>query len=399
MVSIYPPTKGGVAAYTREILDSYGRLMRSNLHITLLADKPVKMSKVPQGFLAPNIEIKRVWSHSVAYIFQILKSLTGKDYDLVHIHHEYFLYGGLFSSAIFALLILLLKAVKLKVIVQIHGIIQLKDIKRDFCRICDLSANQSIVGTMRIGIFIQTFLICKLANVCIVHAKCLKETLIRDYFAERKKIYVIRYGFARPMITPDEAFLKGKKNIHEILFYGFLTGYKGLEILLEAHARLVKEMSNVRLTIAGGNSPRSKVNYSTNLKQMTQKLGIAQRVTFTGFKEPQDMKKYFTNADIFVLPYVYSMASSDALSKAFQFLLPTVASDLGVFREELGYGKRGLLFQAGNEESLKDAIKFLLLHKGERQNAIKNIYEYSFDFSWDTTAKEVYRLWESLKTY
>lgn len=398
MVSIYPPTQGGVGTYTKEILSAYTRFTKSNLYITLLADRPAGMNKTSQETLTPNIAIKRVWTRNITYPLQIMKTLIREHPHLTHVHHEYFLYGGLLSSAIFPFFIILLKAIRLKVIVQIHGVIQLKNIDHNYCKTCELPSNEVLIKISRLGIFITTSLICKSADAIIVHANCLKETLVYDYCVNSEKIFVIRYGFAKPMITPKEAFLVRNKNVHEILFYGFLTGYKGLEILLAAHAELVEEMSNVHLRVVGGNSPRSKINHLNNLKQMTQKLGITDYVTFAGFKEPQDMGEYFTNAEIFVLPYIYSMASSDALSKAFQYLLPTVASDLGVLREELGCGKRGLLCQAGNKESLKDTIKYLLMHEAKRQSITESIYEHSLEFSWDTAAEEIYRLWAHLNS-
>ncbi len=81
-----------------------------------------------------------------------------------------------------------------------------------------------------------------------------------------------------------------------VLFVGRLAPVKGLEILLEAYARL--SLPNVALVLVGDGELRPR------LERLAGRLGISDRVTFAGYISPADTVSFYATADVLVLPSV-----------------------------------------------------------------------------------------------
>jgi glycosyltransferase involved in cell wall biosynthesis len=128
---------------------------------------------------------------------------------------------------------------------------------------------------------------------------------------------------AQPGATPGlflDAYpqLTGKRTI---LFLGRLHQKKGLQLLLQAWARVSSKADDVQLVIAGPDSE----NMRASLEKVTDELKLRSSVTFTGMLTGEQKWSAFAAASLFVLPS-YSEGFSIAILEALAMGLPVIVT-------------------------------------------------------------------------
>jgi glycosyltransferase involved in cell wall biosynthesis len=138
---------------------------------------------------------------------------------------------------------------------------------------------------------------------------------------------------------------------HQLLFFGMVRQYKGLDLLLRALAGTKPEIS---LTIAG-----EIWAHRTELLTLIAELQLGERVTLSdGYVAAEDVPAYFAQADALVLPYRSGTASQNALI-ALQFGIPVIATRAGAIAAAISDGVNGILCAAGDVADLTAAISLL----------------------------------------
>ncbi|MEW6399961.1 MAG: glycosyltransferase, partial [Bacillota bacterium] len=130
-----------------------------------------------------------------------------------------------------------------------------------------------------------------------------------------------------------------------------LTYQKGLDILMEAAARVLAGEPRARFVIGGEGPERPR------LEEMIRAHGLEGRVTLAGFV--QDVPAFLAGLDIYVLSSRYEglpLAILEAMAAA----LPVVAADVGGVAEAVVDGLTGLLVPPGDAAALAAAILALL---------------------------------------
>jgi len=122
---------------------------------------------------------------------------------------------------------------------------------------------------------------------------------------------------------PSRGTFRGRRGIPPgetvVLFLGRLHPKKGLDLLLPAFARVGHDCI---LVIAGP----GEETYQASLKAEATRLGIADRVVFTGMLLGEDKLAAFVDADLFVLPS-YQENFGIAVAEAMAAGLPVLISD------------------------------------------------------------------------
>ena len=126
MVSTLPPEGGGVSTYTKNLLESFDL---TNLKITVISRKNKSRPTKVDDFPNKRINVFPCWTPGFLYPFQIFKALCRFKPKLVHVQHEYFIFGGTLSASLFPLLLLFAKLLDSKVVVTLHGIVNPSEIK------------------------------------------------------------------------------------------------------------------------------------------------------------------------------------------------------------------------------------------------------------------------------
>jgi glycosyltransferase involved in cell wall biosynthesis len=323
----------GVVSYTKNLVCGLKDL-GTGIEIHVVADKNPGLQ---EEYMDDGVIVHRVFEKKASYFLRIFKILRKIKPHIVHIQHEYFLYGGVFSAILFPLLILLSRVVSYKVVVTFHGVLPLKLL--DDSKFREENGIEGPLWLLKIGLLIVTKLISSLAHAVVVHGPLLQENLVGSYGVDRKKVIVIPHGVYEIELTAwkDAKRKLGLQNKKIILFFGYLTGYKGLDLLIEAFGYIIRKIPEVVLIIAGGEHPRLKdsPNYRKYLEDLKAKArGISKNIIFTGFVPENEIPLYFSAADLVVFPYKFATSIgplsivcsyrkpflvSETLKKAFNF--------------------------------------------------------------------------------
>jgi glycosyltransferase involved in cell wall biosynthesis len=137
-----------------------------------------------------------------------------------------------------------------------------------------------------------------------------------------------------------------------VLFFGQIKRNKGLDILIKAYSESEISIKGYKLLIAGRCWGEEWANYQ---KIIEENLLSDDVVVVNSFIEPQMVYHYFNVAQYVLLPYT-EIFSSGVLIRASGYGKPVICSDLPAFMEEIVDKENGIIFQAGNVQSLASAL-------------------------------------------
>jgi PEP-CTERM/exosortase A-associated glycosyltransferase len=145
-------------------------------------------------------------------------------------------------------------------------------------------------------------------------------------------------------------------------FIGSFYAYEGLDLLIEALPQLLAALPEARVLLVGG-GPQEEA-----LKAQAQRLGVADKVVFTGRVPHDQVKRYYDLIDVLAYPR-HSMRLTELVTplKPLESMAQgrlLVASDVGGHQELIRDGETGTLFKAGDAESLKDALLGVFASRG-----------------------------------
>jgi len=95
-----------------------------------------------------------------------------------------------------------------------------------------------------------------------------------------------------------------------VLFLGRLVFQKGPDYFVEAAVRVVEHRPDVLFVVAGEGDMRG------TLMQRVASLGLGRNILFTGWIAPEDTRRLFAAADLFVMPSVsepFGIAALEAI--------------------------------------------------------------------------------------
>ena len=159
---------------------------------------------------------------------------------------------------------------------------------------------------------------------------------------------------------PDAA-LKSRLSLDGTTVLGFVGSfyaYEGLDLLLDAFYALHDRRPELRVLLVGGGPQEAK------LKAQAQRLGIADKVVFTGRVPHSEVSRYYDLIDLLAYPrhsmrlteLVTPLKPLEAMAQGRVF----VASDVGGHKELIRDGETGRLFKAGDAGALANAIEDML---------------------------------------
>jgi glycosyltransferase involved in cell wall biosynthesis len=143
-----------------------------------------------------------------------------------------------------------------------------------------------------------------------------------------------------------------------LLFAAMIAPVKGLEHLIAALPRVCERRPGARLDIVGVPGRGSEA-YLATIQEQVQRLGLAERVKFLGFKRPETLACEMAQASVVVVPSLEEMFCNVA-AEAMSVGRPVVASRAGSLPELVADGERGLLVPPADPAALADAVLRLL---------------------------------------
>ena len=230
-------------------------------------------------------------------------------------------------------------------------------------------------------------------SAVIVHSEFSRQKVIEQGWVPRDRIHVIPHG-AFDYYSAEQSRRRQKATPEqEILFFGRIEAYKGLDILIEAFARLPRRLiETTRLVIAG--LPRIDIQ---PLQERCRALHIDDRITWhLRFIAEDEVAPLFRSASIVALPY-RDIDQSGVLLTAIAFDKPVVASRLGGIPETIRDGIHGRLVEPGNVEAFAQALQSILSDAELQKNMGQSIrYLKAAELSWERVAQKTLAVYEKI---
>ncbi|MFV1916988.1 MAG: glycosyltransferase [Patescibacteria group bacterium] len=330
VISSYPPEGGeaakqnAVACYTQNLLKAYKD--RKIVVLSEIVDR--------RGYyVKDNILVIHCWRYrSPKLYFDLLGALLRFDKPKqVLVQFEFSMLGSFVHSALLPFILLLIKFFGKSVTVMMHQVVG--DLAR-LGRHLNLNKDSLKKVILNKGLRLFYYFVGKFSDAIIVHEERLKETL--SEWVDLGKISVVSHGLylERQKKGRDEIrkSLGLKNNDFALLMFGYITWYKGTDWIINKVKEIVKKHPELRLKliVAGGKSAtlKNKSHYKTFLRKVENLVEKDNKqILMTGFVPDADVAKYYTAADLVVLPYRAMMSASGPLSFALRFNKPYLVSE------------------------------------------------------------------------
>jgi len=332
---IEPGGWGGICHYTYNLCQ---HLACCGCQVTLVSGTPYELESIPRSF-----RLEACIPGNAPYLRKlrtVLHHLRIERPDMIHLQ-------GTFSARRDWLPLIFLKHLRLPVIFTAHNILPHE-------------ARERRAAGMRSAYR----LLYHLVDRVIVHGQTAKRDITGLFKLARTKISVIPHGdytFADTGTPPEPSesrrWLGLPAHHRVILSFGTIREYKGIPDMIDALARLVREIPNVSLVIAGKPIGIDPETCSAHIRRLGLQDHVIFRPEYVPFK---DISHYFQAADIAVFPY-RAICQSGALQLAYAFGKPVVVTRVGSFPETVHDGENGLVVSPSDPSALATGLIRLLL--------------------------------------
>lgn len=146
-------------------------------------------------------------------------------------------------------------------------------------------------------------------------------------------------------------------------YFGQITPYKGLDVLLKAFNLLPAKVRELcRLEIHGGVPDISAPDFSRAIEQALE--SAPPQVRYAGAYASDDLPTRMAGLDWVVVPSIWWENSPLVIQEAFVHRRPVICSNIGGMAEKVTDGKNGLHFRVGNAASLAEKLMLAVTQRG-----------------------------------
>ena len=209
-----------------------------------------------------------------------------------------------------------------------------------------------------------------------------------------RNIVIEKYGIpAERVVTVHNAvrFAENENEVPErgvtdkiVTFLGRITFQKGPDYFVEAAAKVLKQVPNVRFVMAGSGDMMNHVI------RRVARLGIADRFHFTGFLKGDDVHKMFQLSDVYIMPSVSEPFGISPL-EAMRANVPSIISKQSGVAEVLDYAVK---VDYWDVDATADAIYGLITYPALAKMFAQKGLEEVTNLKWNDAAKKVKQVYE-----
>lgn len=204
---------------------------------------------------------------------------------------------------------------------------------------------------------------------------------------EKARVIPNGIDFQRINRIRDSVKKSDQTDDQSVLFFGRLVWIKGVLQLVEAVARLKRDLRGIRLKIAGTGPLLG------TLQQAVRKFDLNQNVQFLGYLSQDSVLAETMRSCIVALPSSYEAGSIGQL-EAMACGKPLVAFDHPFIREYVTNSKTGLLARPGDCGDLAEKISLLAGDRKLRHTLAHNAFNFTFErHNWEMLAEKYRRLY------
>jgi glycosyltransferase involved in cell wall biosynthesis len=366
-IGSYVPRRCGIATFTNHLATAiaeriYDQPLESTNRVRIIAVN----DQDNQYIYGPEV-VFEIGQHRKFDYRNAADFLNDSKFETISLQHEY----GLFGGEAGAYLLELLERLKKPIVSTLHTVL------------ADPNDNQRKVLKR----------ICDCSDTLVVMAERARALLTDRYGVPEDRIRLIHHGVPDVPFGNKESFKKrfGTAGKLTILTFGLLGPSKGIEIMLDALARVVPDNPDVVFTVLGATHPHVKrdsgESYRLSLESRALNLGIQKNVIFHNrYVSEEDLCEYLAAADIYVTPYHNKeQIVSGTLAYALAAGTAIVSTPYRYAEEMLSDG-RGCLVEFGDVNGFATAISTLLNNAIERERMQAAAYELGRSMVWPRAA-------------
>lgn len=216
----------------------------------------------------------------------------------------------------------------------------------------------------------------RLARRRIVISRCVERFLLEHHLTPAERLRVVHYGIdARRWAVGDperagERAAAGLEGTDFVLgIAGRMVPFKGHDVLIEAVARLVPQLPNLRLHLAGDGPLRAE------LEDQVRARDLSAHVRFWG--HVAEVPRFMAICDAVAMPSQPGDGEGLGLAvlEAMAAGKPVVASDMDALPELVEHGSTGMLVPPSDEGALADAVKTLVRDRSRAEEMGRAAWE------------------------
>ena len=348
LVSPLPPPEGGIATWTRTLID---RGLPGDIELEVINTRVTRAHFSKTGRPTPS-EILRNWK-IVSRVRSVVRS--GR-FDVMHINH-----GSLSSNGMFRdyLVGRMARSGNLPYVVQLRGNL-------------DVAHNQGPLGKMRLkayrGLFNRSAAVLPLNTPT-------KDAVLTLAPGVADRCEIIPNFISSDEIPQRPSEIESDPGILRIVFAGSLIRTKGMSDLLD----IVRRVEGVHLTLIGGAAAERDLQFLENFRHES----ISHKVTLVGSLPNADVLQALTRSDVFCFPS-HTEGFPISVLEAMFVGLPVVASTVGAIPDMIDVPQGGVLCSPKDTDGFVAAIEKLRdspterreMGRYNREKALRN-YDYA----------------------
>ncbi len=358
-ISTYPPIECGIATYTQYLTEA---LRKKHTDVYIVSHMGGAGTQV-----FPTFDYEDGDLAEKAYSMMIRFTP-----DIVHIQHEFGLFGRHFGVSVVPLIIQF-RLIGIPVVTTLHTVYR------------EIPPHHEMIIR---SIFANS-------NRIIVHESYQKESLEKILDAEQiRKISVIPHGAREVESIPDAKVKLGlPANKKVILIIGYFRPSKNFELVVDIFPEILKQVPDAILVVAGKIRGSEHIDYRNMLFNKIESSPAREHIYLIRGQLPQHVfDTILSAADVVVLPYRIS-SQSGILAHCLAFGKPIVTSSTEAMRLAIGKSGTGLISET-REDFIKNIIRILsdeALAAKMSQNAKKYVKE---KISWSIIADKHIKIYQ-----
>jgi glycosyltransferase involved in cell wall biosynthesis len=316
-----------MAPYIQDYCIEFGNAITKKAKVTLIA--PIRSFAGLSQFVDDAVDLRLVeWPRhrslrNCLFLFHLIRMIDDLQPDIVHFLSEGVVWLGL-AAPLFSR--------RYRIVTTMH----------------DVEYHPGDHASRRVPRWFVDRLILR-SDRLIVHGSSLKRAAERRYPTLKGRVEVVPHSILHRycLIAEKNALRHKYSESINVLFFGRIYAYKGLDILIKSIPLIATQVDKVRVTIAGEGE-----NIDSYIAMMTNPELFEVRNRHI---DDEETAQLFIDADIVVLPYLEA-SQSGVLAIANAFGKAVIVTDVGELAHTVKNGVTGIVVAPGDERALADAI-------------------------------------------
>ena len=362
-ISTYPPRECGIATYTKDLVDAIIRLrVLRPPAVIAINDKGGHYNY--QRMVKFQIEQEDIETYREAAEY-----VNDSDIDVVHLQHEFGLFGGVWGENIISFL----ERLEKPIITTLHTLLPEPNLESKKIMEKIIQRSDYVIVIARTGIPI----------------------LENSYRQVYDKTQCIPHGAPNVPFVNSEVLKRrlGLRNRIILSTFGLINRGKGIEYGIRSLPPIVKDHPGILYLIIGETHPEVRKyegeTYRKELVELVDSLGLGKNVRFENrFLRKSELIRYLQATDVYLIPYTNKdQISSGTLAYALSTGKAVVSTPFLHAKEVISEGC-AMECKFRDPESITNCINTLLNNEDMKTDFEEKAYRYSRNMIWPNIAME-----------